>query len=561
MTKILLISCAVFCVTFLAYYNTLINDFVWDDEYLILKNSQIKSFSHFSNVFKTYVGYGSENFNNFYRPFQELSNMINYAIWKRNPMGFHLTNALLHSLVAVLVFFFVYQLSGSAPVSGLCSVLFGIHPVHTEAVAYIAGRADPLYALFFLSSLMLFVGYARLRGKKKGPLLLALSVLSFIFALLSKEISIVLPLVIVLISYVVRDDKAPLRKSWTPYFIVAAIYIALRLTVLDFSKVAPSNVTATIFMPYRLLTFFRSVIVYLGLLIFPAGLHMERTMRVTSSIVDLPSLVSLLIIAFIFVKTFGLQKRNRLASFFVFWFFINLLPMANIYPINSFIAEHWIYVASIGYFFIVSSWVCELFRKSKGRPLARSGIVICVAVASTLYFFSTVRRNRDWRDEISFFENTLHYQPNNARIHLNFGNTYFEKRMYDKAVEEYMKAIALRKNYAAAYGNMGVVYLTRKDLPRAKRSLKKALALRNDYPLAHYALGAVYYYSQEPDKAEKEFLIALQQLPQHYQSLNFLGKLYLEQGEKKKAAGVLERSLTVLPNQRLARTLLREARK
>ena len=80
----------------LSYVNSLKNGFIWDDEYLILLNSQIKSITHVKDVFTTYVGYGSGNVNNFYRPLQELSNMIDYFLWAEDPLGFHLTNVILH---------------------------------------------------------------------------------------------------------------------------------------------------------------------------------------------------------------------------------------------------------------------------------------------------------------------------------------------------------------------------------------------------------------------------------------------------------------------------------
>ena len=98
----------VFIITFLAYSNAIKNDFIWDDEYLILNNSQIKSFSHIKNIFKIYIGYGSGNINNFYRPLQELSNMADYFLWGKDPAGFHLTNIVLHSLNASLLLILIF---------------------------------------------------------------------------------------------------------------------------------------------------------------------------------------------------------------------------------------------------------------------------------------------------------------------------------------------------------------------------------------------------------------------------------------------------------------------
>jgi len=195
------IGCAIFIfiATFSVYFNTMENDFIWDDEYLILNNSQVKSFSHIDNVFKTYVGFGSENVNTFYRPLQELSNMLDYFLWGEDPMGFHLTNVLLHSAFAILAFIFIFYVSANIPVAFIAALLLGVHPVNTEAVAYIAGRADSLYSIFFLLSLISFVRYSGHIIKGKNCLMLIISAnIFFILALLSKEVSLVLPLLVIL---------------------------------------------------------------------------------------------------------------------------------------------------------------------------------------------------------------------------------------------------------------------------------------------------------------------------------------------------------------------------
>ncbi|MFQ5953246.1 MAG: hypothetical protein ACE5JK_07585, partial [Candidatus Omnitrophota bacterium] len=189
----------VFIVAFMAYANTLPNDFIWDDEYLILNNSQIKSFVHLPNVFRTYVGYGSENINNFYRPIQEISNMIDYFLWGEYPVGFHLTNVVLHALVSMMVFVFLFYLTGSVMVSCIAALFYSVHPVHSEAIAYIAGRADSLYAFFMLLSLVFFIRYVN--GFRKGeniPGRYAWSIIFFILSLLSKEIIITMPILIFL---------------------------------------------------------------------------------------------------------------------------------------------------------------------------------------------------------------------------------------------------------------------------------------------------------------------------------------------------------------------------
>ncbi|MBF0216223.1 MAG: tetratricopeptide repeat protein [Candidatus Omnitrophica bacterium] len=554
----------VFLIGFMAYSNTLKADFIWDDEYLIINNSQIKNFSHLGEIFKTYVGYGSENINNFYRPMQELSDMIDYGIWGLKPFGFHLTNVTLHSLVGVFLLLLMFQLTGNKLASFICAAFYVVHPVHTEAVAYIAGRADPLYAMFFMLSYVFFI--KSLRSAPSGPdptrglpnlLLYSLSVFFFIVSILSKEMVMIMPLLIwlYLYSYLKNSENASsytrFKWTWVPYAVVVVIYAALRSTVLDFSDIAPASLFNKIPFVFRLLTFFRTVAEYFKLVVLPLDLHMERSIAITKSIFDLEAIFSILMIASIVWVTYKSYKTGRKIVFFgINWFFINLLPVSNIVPINSFLAEHWIYTAIMGPFILLGLGLAWLWRNipPKGRSL-RIGFTMFVSGLLLAYGNGTYERNKDWKDEVAFFSNTLKYQPNNTRLYLNLGNTYYEKGDTEKAIAEYEKCIKLDKTYAIAYGNIGSVYLQKEDLDKALEYLLIAVKYKDNYPIAHFNLGLIYNKKDDFAKAKQEFIIATEQLPQFYQAWNMLGQVYWRDGNLAKAKETLERSLAILPGQ------------
>ena len=556
--KLIGVCAMIFMVAFLVYANTLRNDFIWDDEYLILNNSQIKSFKHLPNVFKTYVGYGSENINNFYRPIQEISNMVDYSLWGMKPFGFHLTNVTLHALVSVLVCVFIFFITGDILAAGTGALFWAVHPVHTEAVAYIAGRADPLYSVFMLLSLVLFMNYTRrVRSKRRAPAFYAASLAVFVISLLSKEIIITMPLLVFLyIFYFVRPEGdigtyRKVRWSWVPYAAIVAFYGYLRLTVLNFAHIAPPSVFGKIPLANRLLTFLRSVMTYFELLVYPHDLHMERTIAITKNIFDLQAIGALLAVAAVgYAAYIAYKKDNRVVSFALVWFFVNLLPVSNLVPINSFMAEHWLYMASVGIFLIVGVTVSALYRKVlPGNLFYRGALMLAVAVVIGMYAMGTVLRNNDWKDEITFFRNTLKYHPHNARLYLNLGNTYFEKGEIDSAVEQYRKAIEINPKYAVAYGNIGSAYLNRGDLAKAEEYLTKAIALQQKYPIAHYNLGIVYQHKRKYDESIEELRIATEQLPQFYQAWNMIGRTYLRLGKTAEAKAAFERSLAIMPDQ------------
>jgi Flp pilus assembly protein TadD len=555
--QVIVMCIVIFCVAFLVYANTLKGEFIWDDEYLILNNSQVKSFIHLKNVFKTYVGYGSENINNFYRPVQEISDMIDYFLWGEYPLGYHLTNVLVQAMVAVMVFIFLLYLSENLMISGIAALFWAVHPVHTEAIAYIAGRADPLYGLFMLLSLVCFIIFAqRSRSGTKTMVIYGLSIVFFVLSLLSKEIIIAMPILIFLYMFFFLKGTEKdhlyrkLKWSWVPYAAIVLIYVWLRLTVLSFSDIAPPSAFNKIPLVFRLLTFFRTIIIYVKLMIFPVGLHMERQIAITKSIFHPSALIALgFIVAVVWaaVKTY---KHDRLVSFGIVWFFANLLPVSNLIPINSFLAEHWIYMASIGPFLLVGIGAYRLYNERlSGQKILRVGLLVLLAAILVLYGRATMIRNLDWKDEISFFNSTLKYHPKNARLYLNLGNTYYEQGQIESAIEQYRKAIDINKGYAVAYGNIGSAYLHKKQPDKAEEYLEKAISLKNNYPIAHYNLGIVYFQRRKYQEALTELKVATEQLPQLYQAWNMIGRAYIRMKNPEEAKKAFQRSLQIMPKQ------------
>jgi len=551
-----LMAFVIFCAAFLVYANTLGGDFIWDDEYLILKNSQVKDLKHLPNTFRTYVGYGSENVNNFYRPLQEISNMIDYRLWGGRPGGFHLTNTVLHSIVSVLVFIFLLRAVRDIVAASAAAVLYAVHPVHSEAVAYIAGRADPLYACFLMGALVLYSLRADKAGRgARNRGLLAASLFLYAFSLLSKELAVTGPVLVFMYPFFflrgTERDRAyrEVRWDWVPFAAMAGVYIVLRATVLNFSDIAPSSVLGRIPAGYRLLTFSKTVLEYLRILAFPGDLHMERVIPVAKSFLDARALVSSAAVVFLVWMSFRAYRAQRAVSFGIAWFFVNLVPVSNIVPINSFIAEHWIYLASVGPFLIIGVAVSRSWHGPRTVKIARPAIAVCVAAAAGAYGAVTVSRNAEWNNEIAFFESTLKYHAKNPRLYLNLGNTYFENNDLENALVNYRKCIEIMPDYAVAYGNIGSVYLRKQDRVKAEEYIKRAVELRYNYPIAHYNLGLIEFQKGSYNEALDSFTTAVEQLPQMYQAWNMLGRVYLLKRDLRQARAAFARSLAILPDQ------------
>ena len=191
----------------IAYANSFSNPFMWDDENLIVTNPYIKNIQLVKNLFTKDLAFGTQ-FSNFYRPLQSLSFELDYYLWGLNPFGFHLTNLLLHIACALVIYFLFCLIFPAAKSIGLITaLLFLVHPIQTEAVTYISGRADPQASLFMLLSIFFYIKHSLKTRPKNRPYLLA-SVVCFILALLSKETALILPLLILLFELCFLRDSS-----------------------------------------------------------------------------------------------------------------------------------------------------------------------------------------------------------------------------------------------------------------------------------------------------------------------------------------------------------------
>ncbi|MBI4335874.1 MAG: glycosyltransferase family 39 protein, partial [Candidatus Omnitrophica bacterium] len=216
---------------FLIYSPSLANQFIWDDIHLVVNEDLIRDFNRLPDIFRTHLFHNTGG-SNFYRPLQTLSFMVDYRIWGLNPFGYHLTNTLLHLLNVILIYFFVSAIFKNPDAGFLTSLVYAVHPVNTEAVTYISGRADPLGGLFFLAALLFYIKF---RSRGGGLIPLFLSVLFFAFALLTKEATLVLPLVLIIYDALIlkiRSVNFRHLAAYLPYFLIFAVYTILRLFIL-----------------------------------------------------------------------------------------------------------------------------------------------------------------------------------------------------------------------------------------------------------------------------------------------------------------------------------------
>ncbi|MDP8229925.1 MAG: tetratricopeptide repeat protein [Candidatus Gorgyraea atricola] len=496
----------------LSYANSLHNQFIWDDEDWILRNETVKDWHRWPALFTQNSIQGARKGSNFYRPIQAISHGIDYMVWGYRLPGHHASNIFFHAIAAILLFLLLKNLF-SQGMAFLSALFFAIHPVQTEAVTYISGRADPMSVLFILLSILLF---------EKNILL---SCLAFLFAIFSKESALLTPVLILL--YIIFRDRDLKRelKYLLPFIAIIIVYGILRLTVLDFSHTIPENVPKAFFyVPFyiRLCTFLKAVPVYFGILLWPFGLHMERDIALSYSIFEPKVFLGFFMVAAIFLGSFAYRKRYKFLLFSVAWFFISIFPNSNIIPINALIYEHWLYLPSIGFFMVVA-WCMDRLL-SKGKAL-RSLALLLITLISSFYIWRTYERNREWHDPISFYESTIRHKPDSARLHNNLAMAYADEGRIEGAIREYKKAIELGDYYAQPHYNLSNIYLGKGDYSAAIKELKRSIEIDNDFLYSHETLALIYFNQNRLDLAKKEAVFVLEREPQNKIAQQVLDKI------------------------------------
>jgi tetratricopeptide (TPR) repeat protein len=434
-------------------------------------------------------------------------------------------------MAALSLYWFILILFKNRYLALLTSLFFVVHPVHTEAVAYISGRADPLSLLFMLISFILYIKY--LDYKKISFYIFSL--ICFIIAILSRESTLVLPVLLVIYNFFFK--KKAKFKYTIPYFAVAAGYLVFRITY--FKILLPHLETPNSFIK-RIPGFFIALFHYIRLLIFPTDLHMEYGAKLYK-FTNIYSLLGLAIFIALIFSAFRFRNKKKLISFGIVWFIITLLPSSNIYYIKSFMAEHWLYLPSVGFFLILSFIFIHALKLKKTRLITA---IFLIALFS-FYFATTVKQNRYWQSRLELYKHTLKYAPKSARVYNNMGNAYKKIEKYDKAVQCYKKALEIKPDYLSAYNNLAIAYSVTEQYDKAISLYKKTIKKWPYYAPTYYNLGVCYSNMGKFEKAIAFYKKSIELYPDHAESYCNMAKAYYNLEKYDKAIEALKKAIAI----------------
>lgn len=532
----------------LSYANSLLNPFIWDDIALVVRNFHIGDLGYFPRLFLE-GSYHQDITGNFYRPMLMASFALDYRYWALEPFGYHLMNLFLHLSNALLVYCLAWIISKKKTVSFLAALLFAVHPAHTEAVTYISGRGDPLAAFFCLLSLLCFIRFTGQEGARKAAFYIV-SVFFFAMAVFTKESALVLPAFFALYSACFTEGKPRLSAAipYIPFLAVIALFLYIRNVALAGIGDAGSYIS-TIPFSCRLLTAPAVVVEYIKILAVPVGLHMERMdflFNVVESAKDPRFLVpSVFLVSAALALTFW-RNRPKMLLFGTAWFIIGLLPFLNIVPINAFVAEHWLYFPSIGFFIAVSVLFDRLTRFRSIRLCVKAFIVVLVLMLSAL----TIKQNHIWGNPLLFYNYTLAYSPESTRLHTNLGIEYFNRGLFDKAESEYMESLRIEpdgKNTVYHLLNLAALYYYQGREDEAFNAYKKAIAADPLVPVTYANLGDIYYRKGKYRDSISMFRKALEIAPDNAAYWNSLGNAYLAGKMETEAGEAYRKAIAIYP--------------
>lgn len=536
--KIFLQGMIIFIVAFFVYLNSLKNGFIYDDELLILYNPSVKSYSNIPEIFTHHFFNKSITESNikYYRPITTITYLLNYKLFGINGFYYHLTNVLLHCINSLLLFwlglFLFNKIENGNSVSLISAVLFAAHPIHTEAVTFISGRTDLLAALFMLISL---IGYLKWRQTSKS-LFFIISCVSFVFGIFSKEVSLVLPALIVLIEYwqsnkslreFIKTDLKNILAYLMGFIIIGISYFLMRVFVLKLA--APPYPTYNFYTTQFLMQ--KVFLFYIKLLIFPINLSVSyiNYFTVPKTMFDLWFLSALIINIIIFVGAiWALLKRNIL-GFCFFWFFITLLPVLNIFPLGMVCAERYLYIPSFGFCFILG----YLLSRVKSRHLS---IFLAMAVV-IVYSGLAYQRNTVWSNSITLWKDVLAKSQNDYLAQTNLAKALLQKGEY-KDSQKYITQVFNDKN--SPYRHLQIEIYARCLIGEGKyneaiRELMEIPKIELTYFGYLNYIGEAYNKNGENKKAEEYFLEAIRKdaslIPPRLNLIN----LYIKQEQFEKA--------------------------
>ena len=576
------------------YSNTLHSPFVLDDIPSISENTNIRLINFdFQGLYDS--GFKTPGL----RPVAHISFALNYYFGGYDVVGYHLVNIIIHFINGVLVYFLALSIfSHSGPshaqwmnhsaigptflMSLFAALFFVAHPLQTQSVTYMVQRMTSMSAMFYFLS---FIFYIRGRlcqiGWQRLILFLGCFV-SWVFALGSKQTAVTLPVTILLYElYFFQDLNTAWLKRNLKYFLMLTLMVCLfaffYLGVNPIDNILGTGAFRDFTMGERLLTQFRVIVFYISLIFYPHPSRLNLFHRITTShsLVDpITTLLSLLTILGLLGIAVYLFRRNRLISFGILWFFINLALESSVIWL-AMIYEHRLYLPIFGPVLIVTYLIFNFpIKRRLWAVMVSAFIILCLGTAAYL-------RNKVWQDETTLWsdvlsknpqshiahiglglalvkqdkitEGIMHYygalriEPLNLEAHINLGAALVIQGKIDEAIKHYNAALRMNPGLDKAHYGLAHALTKLGKTDEAIKHYSEVLRIKPDIPVVHTRLGIAFSGQNRMENAVRHFSEALRLNPKSVEAHNNLGLALTKQGRIAEAIKCFNDALKINP--------------
>lgn len=572
-------------LTLVVYSETPKFQFVHDDLGQIIANPAVHSWRYVPRYFTEHVWAQvyPGTMGNYYRPVFLLWLRVNYLVFGAHAWGWHLTSVLAHVVVTLLVYFLAARIAGDRLTAAMAALVFGLHPVHIEAVAWISGVTEPLLGMLLIPAFLCYLKKRDQPEKARGWL--ALSLLLYALAMLAKETALVLPMIVMAYEWVhgTREkERAGWRKGvqrvgralWcaTPYFVLIPPYMVARILALKgFSHTITILPLSTVILTWPSLLWF-----YLKLLVWPVGLSaFYDTPYVTEfglSTFLLPA-VGLAAAAFL-VWVWSQRPRecvvfqtaspeSRAVRSACVWMVLPVLPLLNlpVFAEGEIAHDRYLYLPSVGYSVLVA---LALRRLDIGRPrlLGLNAFqVISACVLACLLAVATLYQSLYWADDLLLYSHGASVALNNSLVKINLANAAGDRGLYPAAIRLYREVIQRNPGFWLAYYNLGYTYYRQGNLDEADRYLSRAIEINVLDANEFLYLGLTRLKLGRLDEAEALIRRAIEKAPAEGSGFHFaLGVVLKTRGDLRGALNEFEAERAVSPELSAARQQIAEIR-
>jgi tetratricopeptide (TPR) repeat protein len=467
-------------VAFLAYLPALRNGFVWDDTALVQRDPLIRSWRLIPEGFQHFL-FTDATASDFYRPIQRLTYTLDYAAFGFNPQGYHFTSIVWHVGAALallllgneLLRFFGVEEQKRRRIAFFAALAWSLHPLATSAVAYISGRADPLAATFGFLGLYCGIRSIEAKGTPRRIFLIATGALLLLSAL-SKEAGLIFLVLWGAIILLQRKWRELIPATVVTLF-VSVIYLVLRLSA---EHVPPPTLHPPIPPLVRPIVVARAVAEYTGLITLPINLHMERDVEThpkgegvaradNAAWRELQTILGILLAAALLFWLVRSRKKDSAVFCCLSLALIAYVPISGIFPLNSTVAEHWIYLPAA---FLFLAGMLAISR------LAIPSTIVGAALAIWLLFLGvrTWIRTLDWKDQRTFIERTIASGGDSPRMWINLAGLDISEGQLDSAKKHLIPALQQEPNQPLAVLHLATIAIQQNDLTTARDLLNRA---------------------------------------------------------------------------------------